>query len=312
MNERAQPLPSVVIPGNHDGVHRGHLTLLQRGIDRAAALGVRSVALFFDPHPAQVLAPERAPATLTTVERRKELLRQAGVDEAIAHPFDRRYASLSPEAFVEEILVGELAARSVVVGPDFRFGAGRAGDAQTLATLGKTHGFTVEAIDEVELAGARASSTRLRQLIAEGALEEVPEILGRLHDCDGLVVRGDQRGRQIGFPTANLATSPVLLPADGVYAIVARRLDHRGEAILHGVANLGLRPTFDAGRSVEAHLFDFDREIYGERLRIGFVKRLRGEIRFDGLDALVAQIERDAAEARVILSRLREELVAWI
>ncbi len=303
---------TVVTPGNHDGVHLGHRALVRAARARAEERGLRAVAMFFDPHPSRVLAPDRAPPRLTTVERRRELLVGAGADEAVAWPFDLAFASLAPEAFVRDVLVDRLGARGVVVGPDFRFGQGRTGDLALLRALGGAHAFEVTVVEPVTVGGERVSSTAIRERLTAGDAEGAAALLGRVHDVDGTVVEGDRRGRAIGFPTANLDCDPVMLPADGVYAVVARRLDVSHAPRLAGVANLGIRPTFDAGRSVEVHLFDFDEDVYRARMRVGFVTRIRREERFEGLDALKAQIARDAARAREALSATDEELLRWV
>jgi riboflavin kinase/FMN adenylyltransferase len=287
-----------VSPGNYDGVHLGHRALL----DAARVLAgdrLAVTALTFDPHPAQVLAPDRAPPLLTTLERRTVLLKAFGADAVEILRFDRALAEASPETFVTSVLVERLGARGVVVGPDFRFGKGRAGDVETLRALGLAHGFEVRAVAPVEIEGAVVSSTRVRAALTDGEVELAARLLGRVHDVGGEVIHGDHRGRTIGFPTANLRCEPVLLPSDGVYAVVARE-PSTGD-VLRGVANLGVRPTVGAGRSVEAHLFDFDGDLYGRTIRVAFVARLRGEQRFDGLESLKAQIEKDAADARARL-----------
>lgn len=311
--EHAQPAPppSVISPGNHDGVHLGHRALISAACQQAAPRGHRVVVLTFDPHPARVLAPEHAPPLLTTHARRAELLRGAGADAVVVQPFDSELASWSPERFVEELLVGRLGARGLVVGPDFRFGRKRAGDVDTLRRLGSRHGFDVVEVPPVTRDGEPVSSSNVRRALQEGDVERAAAMLGRFHDLDGVVIKGDQRGRSIGFPTANLECDPVLHPPDGVYAVVTRRLE-AGAPIWQGVANLGVRPTFQAGRSVEVHLLDVAPELYGARLRVGFVKRLRGEKRFDGLDALKAQIARDVESARDALRGADPELRAWL
>lgn len=291
---------AAVVPGNHDGVHVGHRALLDEARRRADAAGLAVVPLTFDPHPLTVLAPERAPVPLTTIARRVELLREAGADEVAVARFDAAYAARSADAFVDAVLVGELRAGAVIVGPDFRFGAGRTGTIERLRELGAVRGFTVHEVGPVELPGlGRVSSTRIREALRAGALEDATRMLGRIHEVEGVVVEGDKRGRTIGFPTANLDCDPILVPADGVYAVVARVLaPSRGAQRILGVANLGTRPTFAAGRSVEVHLFDFTGDLYGARLRVGFVARLRAEQKFDGIDALRAQIAKDARAAR--------------
>jgi len=296
--------PSVVAPGNYDGVHLGHRALL----DAARALAgdaARVVVLTFDPHPAQLLAPERAPSLLTTITRRVELLGALGADHVEVATFDHAFAAQSANEFIDDVLRRRLNARGVVCGPDFRFAKGREGSIGTL----RDAGLDVRTVDAVRIDGAVVSSTRIRGALRDGAVEEAATLLGRVHDVAGEVIEGDRRGRTIGFPTANLACEPALLPADGVYSVVART--ERG-ALLRGVANLGVRPTVEAGRSVEAHFFDFDGDLYGQTLRVGFVTRLRGEEKFDGLDALVAQIRADAARARSELDAADEERWRWV
>lgn len=296
MPRAPKPQPSVVAPGNHDGVHLGHRALLGAARERARRDGLVTVAMFFDPHPTKLLAPDRAPKLLTTPSRRVEVLRSAGADETIVVPFDESFASMPPRAFAEGVLRSVCNARCVVVGPDFRFGKDRAGDVETLRELGAELGFDVITVPPVVFAGAVVSSTRLRKCLGEGRVEEAATMLARVHDVDATVVAGDKRGRSIGFPTANLDCDDVVLPSDGVYAVVGRRID-RGGPVLEGVANIGVRPTFEAGRSVEVHFLEFDGDLYGARMRVGFVARLRPERRFAGLEDLQAQIRRDAKAA---------------
>ncbi|MCB9595907.1 MAG: bifunctional riboflavin kinase/FAD synthetase [Sandaracinaceae bacterium] len=295
---------AIVAPGNYDGVHLGHRALLDAAREEATG-DERVTVLTFDPHPSIVLAPLRAPALLTTIERRRALLEKLGADAVEVAHFDRAFAAQPADRFVSDVLLGRLGARAVVVGPDFRFGKGREGSVETL----RAAGLTALEVAPVERDGAVVSSTRIRGALREGRVEDACRWLGRVHDVGGEVVMGDQRGRTIGFPTANLACEPVLLPADGVYSVVAR--GESGE-LLRGVANLGVRPTMEAGRSVEAHFFDFEGDLYGRTLRVGFVTRLRGEQRFDGLDALKAQIALDAQRARVDLEAAAERSWAWV
>lgn len=292
---------AVVAPGNYDGVHLGHQALIAAAREEARD-GEPVVVLTFDPHPSTVLAPLRAPALLTSIARRTELLRAYGADAVEVATFDRAFAAQTADAFITSILRERLDARAVVVGPDFRFGRDRAGDLGTL----RGAGLAVREVAPVERDGGVVSSTRIREALREGRVEDAARWLGRVHEVDGRVVAGDRRGRTLGFPTANLACAAgALVPADGVYAVVAR-LDG---ALVRGVANLGVRPTVEAGRSVEAHFFDFDADLYGRALRLGFVTRLRGERRFDGLDALKAQIALDAQQARADLGAANER--AW-
>lgn len=298
---------TVVTPGNHDGVHRGHRRLIEAARELAGGAH-RVTALTFDPHPARVLAPSRAPELLTQIERRVELLKRAGCDDVEVLRFDRDLAAKTPEEFVNGVLLDRLSARGVVVGPDFRFGKGRAGDVSVLRSLGERLGYEVRSVGPVEHEGEVVSSTRIRAAVRDGDVAMATALLARVHEVAGEVVKGHQRGRTIGFPTANLAPEPVLMPADGVYAVIAR-VD--GE-LVRGVANLGVRPTMEAGRSAEVHLFDFDRDIYGATMRVGFVARLRGEEKFDGLDALKAQIARDASDARAQLEAADAGTWSWI
>jgi len=294
---------SVVAPGNYDGVHVGHRALVDAARELAED-GERVTVLTFDPHPARVLAPLRAPELLTTVARRKALLLGAGADLVRVQRFDRAFASRAPMAFIEELLRAELRATGVIVGADFRFGKDRAGGVQTL----REAGLRVRLVDAVERGGSVVSSTRIRACVRDGRVEEATRLLTRVHDVGGTVVEGFRRGRTIGFPTANLDAEPVLLPADGVYSVVARV----GGELLKGVANLGVRPTVDAGRSVEAHFLDFDGDLYGQEIRLGFVTRLRDEMKFDGLPALKAQIAADVVRARADFAAADERTWSWV
>lgn len=305
--------PSVVTPGNHDGVHLGHRALIDAAKHTAKAQGSETLAMCFDPHPTSILAPDRAPVLLTTMSRRVELLKGAGCDDVVVLPFDAEFAKTSPDAFVERVLLDACHAKGVVVGPDFHFGHKRSGNIDTLRQWGERVGFSVEVVDPVMFRGEAVSSTRIRRVLQEeGDVEAAAAMMTRVHDVTGTVVLGDQRGRTIGFPTANLDSESLQLPADGVYAVVGRVLDEPGASVLRGVANLGVRPTFEAGRSVESHFFDFDGDLYDKRLRVGFVKRIRGEQKFGGLDELKAQIARDCEEAKNALQETRDELLRWI
>lgn len=314
----------VVVIGNFDGVHVGHRRVLERAQkDLAADGGRRELAvLTFEPHPAAVLGGS-APPRLTRLSRKVELLGALGVDRIVAQRFDASFAALTPEQFVDRIVVEGLGAKVVCVGHDFRFGARRAGDLETLRLLGNSRGFSVDVQEVVADDRGPLSSTRARASLASGDLDDVRAVLDRPHMMQGVVVTGDKRGRTIGFPTANLDAVEEALPAHGVYAIVAdraRRSDGVGsesfEAFARGVANVGMRPTITregAGGGVhprmEVHLFDLpegETDLYGDVLRVHLVARLREERRFPGLDALRAQIAEDASHARHVTAAVAQ------
>lgn len=294
------PEASVVTIGNFDGVHRGHQVLLRRARALAERHHARSVAVTFDPHPAVLLRAEAAPPRLQTLDDRIAALREAEVDVVLVLPFTRELASSSPGEFVAEVLAGRLAAVRVVVGTNFRFGARAAGDVVTLLELGEQHGFRPEAVTLLEVEGRRISSSAIREHLQDGDLAWASAALGRPYQLAGEVVRGDGRGRAIGFPTANLAVDPELvIPATGVYAGEALR---DGE-VVPAVANVGTRPTFDGtSRTVEVHLLEASPDLYGRLLGFRFVHRLRSERRFAGVEELVAQIGADVATARELLA----------
>ena len=294
---------TVVVIGNFDGVHLGHQHVLARAREVADRDSGAVVAVTFDPHPMAVLRPEHAPTTLTTIARRAELLEEYGADRVLALPFDRDMAGWSPEQFVERVLVDTLHAAAVVVGANFRFGSRAAGDVATLRTIGDTSGFTVEGLP---LDGGPMvwSSTYVRQCLAAGDVAGAAEALGRPYAVRGVVVRGDRRGRDLGFPTANVPTDQLTAaPADGVYAGWLRRLD-TGE--VHPVAiSVGTNPTFDGvrDRRVESYVLDRDDlELYDVEVEVSFVERLRGMVAFESVETLVAQMGDDVARAREILA----------
>jgi riboflavin kinase/FMN adenylyltransferase len=273
---------------------------------------LRVIAMTFDPHPAQVMAKEGAGELLTEPLRRRELLLALGADEVVIQRFDAPFAALTPAEFARQILIEGLGARAVVVGEDFRFGNGRAGDVGTLRELGAAHGFGVLEVPKVHSAGGPVSSSRIRRALLDGDVVSAASMLGRVHDVTRRVIRGDQRGRTIGVPTANLELAGTLLPKSGVYAVMVRIVGERGAALQLGVANLGTRPTVAAGRSFEVHLLDFDGNLYERELRVGFVTRLRDERKFADLAALKQQIEADIYAARGALQESEAERLQWM
>jgi riboflavin kinase / FMN adenylyltransferase len=287
--------------GNFDGVHRGHREVIRTAAGHAGALGRPLGVVTFEPHPREVLNPAAAPARLTPLRRKAELLRDLGVEHLYVLRFDQRLMRLSAAAFVAGVLLGDLQAAAITTGRDFRFGHKRQGDTDLLAELATRQGRPVTAVDPVIVAGAACSSTGIRTALADGLIDRANELLGYDYALEGVVRPGDQRGRTIGFPTANvhpLGRRP-MLPATGVYAVRAG-LRRGAETVWRpAVANLGRRPTFD-GRSLllEVHLLEGGGDLYGQRLRVAFTHRLRGEHKFAGLDELKAQITRDCERAR--------------
>lgn len=297
-----RPFRSPVIAlGNFDGCHRGHAAIVARARARAAAANGDAVAYTFWPHPVAVLHPQRAPAMILSLAERLAQLRELGVDGVVLRRFTRSFAALEPERFVEDVIVGDLGARAVVVGYNVNFGKDRRGTPELLVELGRRFGFDVDVVPAVVEHEHTVSSSAIRRLFETGAVADVAHLLGRLHAVKGKVWRGAQRGASLGFPTANLFPRGGMLPPDGVYAV---RVGLEGEEALRpAVANLGCNPTFGLlRRRLEVHLFDFEADLYERTLRVAFVERLRGEERFPSVDALVAQIRSDADRARRVLA----------
>jgi riboflavin kinase/FMN adenylyltransferase len=316
MSQRALPVaieedspssqaPCVLVVGNFDGVHRGHQAVLNEAVAEARARALAAIVLTFDPHPAAVVG-SGAPPILTTMERRAELMSALGVDRVYVRKFDAAFAAWSPEQFVRELVVQMLHARLVVVGQNFRFGSKRAGDLTLLYSLGAAFGFDVRVHHVASDERGPFSSTRAREAIAFGDLDEASRVLGRPHELSGLVVPGDARGRKLGFPTANVDAVPEMLPPDGVYAVFVDEVVGPGaaRALGIGVTNVGVRPTVasSAKRTVETFLLDFEGDLYGRHLRLHVSARLRSEKKFASLDELKAQIVLDVASARVKLA----------
>lgn len=287
--------------GNFDGVHRGHQALVALAVRDARTAGGTSVVLTFDPHPSRVLSPDRAPSSLMTLEQKAEVLAGLGVDRLAVLPFTVELSRQEPEEFARQVLQRTLAARVVVVGSSFRFGRGRAGDLAMLRRLGEQLGFKVHGLRPVMARGGPISSTRIREALSRGAVEAASDFLGRRFFVDGVVVRGEGRGRTLGIPTANFDLVNETVPGAGVYACWCRVLGD-GSAARPAAVNVGHRPTFGGGvTTVEAHLLDYEGDLYGRRLRVEFAERLREERAFPGPEALVAQIRSDLGEARRVL-----------
>ncbi|WP_168583657.1 bifunctional riboflavin kinase/FAD synthetase [Gephyromycinifex aptenodytis] len=301
---------SVVTLGNFDGVHRGHRAVLSRTVETARERGLAAVAVTFDPHPVAVLRPEAAPGMITSTAHRLELLQQAGLDAVLVMEFTRELATWTPEEFVTRVFVEALKVEVVVVGADTRFGVRNSGDITTLRQLGQTHGFEVRVVHDVggQDNQDRWSSTQVRTLIGQGQVEAASEVLGRPHRVEGTVVHGDHRGRELGYPTANLSQdSDGLIPADGVYAgwllrpnLPAKHPDSR----LPAAISIGTNPTFDGTqRRVEAYVLDrSDLDLYGEHVSVEFVQHLRPTLRFDGVEALLERMRIDVAQCRRVLA----------
>jgi riboflavin kinase/FMN adenylyltransferase len=292
----------VLALGNFDGVHRGHRKILDRVRRVATEHGATPVVMTFDPHPSRVVRPDKAPALLMTTAQKLRTLEEAGVQGAAIVRFTYELSQWDPETFVRTVLVDWLRVAEVWVGANFLFGHDRTGNFSMLRTFGARYGFKAEKIDPIRYKDFVVSSTRIRRLISEGRVDEAGALLGHEYWLDGRVEPGARRGAQIGFPTANLCSDNELLPPLGVYATTATV----GEIVYPSVTNIGVRPTVDtSGRvTVETHIFDFDRDLYGAAIRIGFVQRLRDERAFASIDLLKGQIAADCQRARALFDRL--------
>jgi riboflavin kinase / FMN adenylyltransferase len=287
--------PSAVALGTFDGVHLGHRAILGTALARARAVGVEAVACTFDPHPMEVLQPDRAPLPIMPLEERLQLIGDLGVDAVVVLPFTRELAAIEPEAFVKDVLLSRLHAREIVVGYNHRFGRGARGDARLLEELAGRLGFLAHVVPPMTVDGAAVSSTEIRAALQRGDVSAAARWLGRPYGIAGMVTSGAGRGRTLGFPTANIAPDRTLLVARGVY---------RGQVMVEGashtaVVNVGVRPTFgETALAVEAHLLDFTGDLYGRTVRLDFLDRLRDEMRFGSVEDLKAQVARDIAAAR--------------
>src|SRR5215210_4112832 len=297
--------PCVVHPvlalGNFDGLHRGHLKIIERVKRGAAEHGGTAMAMTFDPHPPRVVRPDKAPPLLMTKEQRLEALHKAGISCVAVVRFTHELSQWDPETFVRAVLVEWLRVSEVWVGANFLFGRDRSGNFTSLRMLGQRFGFRADKIDPVRYKDFVVSSTRVRRLVAEGRLDEAGALLGHPYYIDGTIVEGRHRGREIGFPTANMTTENELLPPHGVYATTMTI-----DGIVHaGLTNIGIRPTFgETDTTIETHLLAYSGDLYGRTVRLGFVLRLRDERRFDDVDALRSQIEADQRRAERLFSRL--------
>ncbi len=292
----------VLALGNFDGLHRGHLRIIERVRRGAVERGGTAMAMTFDPHPPRVVRPDRAPPLLMTTAQRLEALERAGIGCVAVVRFTLEMSRWDPETFVRTVLVDWLRVSEVWVGADFLFGHERSGNFSLLRTLGQRYGFRADKIDPVRYKEFVVSSTRIRRLVAEGRIDEAGALLGRMYSIDGIVVEGRKRGRELGFPTANLETENDLIPPRGVYATTLTV-----DGIVHAaITNIGVRPTFGDGTeaTVETHLLDYAGDLYGRRVRLGFVQRLRDERYFEDVDALKAQIDADVRRAERLFSKI--------
>ncbi|WP_430593377.1 bifunctional riboflavin kinase/FAD synthetase [Humidisolicoccus flavus] len=297
--------PSAVTVGKFDGVHTGHRKVLRALSELAQARGLQSRVITFDRNPLEILRPERAPKPLMSTETKVALIREAGIDDVIVAPFTEETAAMTPESFCETVLLGALNTQLLLIGHDFRFGARGAGDLGFLETWTTSRGIELVVIDDVLGAdGARASSTQIRALLDEGDVQGAATLLGRFPTVTGRVVHGEKRGRELGMPTANLsADSSGFVPADGVYAAWASV----GDQVYPAAVSIGVNPTFDdvQRRTVEAHLLDVDLDLYGAVMSVEFVEFVRPMVKYEGLDALIAQMQADKQTVAEILSRVK-------
>lgn len=300
------PIKNAVITiGNFDGVHIGHQALFHTTIEKAEAIEGTSVAMTFEPHPMRVITTNEHPPLITLYEQKTELIARTGIQVLISIPFTYEFAAIPAEQFIGDLLVKRIGMKAIVVGKDYSFGRGREGDVDMLRRLAPIHGYEVMVVDWIQPANGmvpRISSTRIRELVMAGQMEEAAKILGRPYQIRGRVATGRNRGgRLLGFPTANINLQDELCPLKGIYAVT---VEHSGQT-MPGVANIGYSPTFDDHIfTVEVHIMDFNKNVYGDPIRVNFITRLRDEIKFDGIEALSEQIRKDIQRARRILAGL--------
>jgi riboflavin kinase/FMN adenylyltransferase len=305
---KSLPMPIMTI-GNFDGVHLGHQAIFRTLCQRAREIGGTSIVLTFDPHPLKILAPQHCPLLITPTAKKLSIMRQCRLDVVVCLPFTQSLANLTPVAFVEEVLVGTIGIREIYVGYDFAFGKGRQGTIALLQELGNRHGFRVHIIEPIAVEGRVVSSSIIRQWVQEGSVDEAALLLGRLYSIAGTVVEGFQKGRELGFPTANVRSTDELIPGRGVYAVV---VDWRGQHY-DGVANIGYNPTFGRTQlSIEIHLFNFSQQLYGETVEVSFVKKIRDERAFPSVADLVKQIGQDVEAAHALLAAHRTHVAVGL
>lgn len=294
---------AVITIGNFDGVHIGHQALFHEVIEKAETIGGTSVAMTFEPHPLRVLKQNNHPPLITLIEQKTELIERTGIDVLICIPFTLEFAALSAEQFVRDLLVKKIGMKAIVVGQDYSFGKNRVGNIDLLKTYGPEYGFEVIVAGWIKSARAiaeRISSTKIRELVMDGCMERAEKMLGRHYQIRGEVVTGrDRGGKVLGIPTANITLQDELCPKTGIYAVTVEFDGSQHQ----GVANIGYSPTFeDHVFTVEVHILDFNADIYGKKIRVNFIKRIRDEIKFSNISELIAQIKLDIAAAREILA----------
>lgn len=301
-----EPIKNAVVAiGNFDGVHKGHQALFREAIKKAKEIDGTSVAVTFAPHPLKVLNKNNPPPQITRHEQKVSLISKTGIDVLITIRFNPSFASLTPEAFIDDLLIGKIGMKAIVVGNDYAFGRNREGDINLLRAYGRTRDFEVIVKDWTHVTddeSERVSSTRIRNLVQEGRVKEVKPMLGRYYQLKGRVARGrDRGGKLLGFPTANINIYDELCPKTGVYAVIVD-IDKR---MFQGVANIGYSPTFDDHTfTIEIHILDFKEDIYEKNIKVNFVERLRSEIKFNNIDELSNQIQKDIERSRTLLSQI--------
>jgi riboflavin kinase/FMN adenylyltransferase len=293
--------PTVLTLGVFDGLHLGHQAIMEKVVERARATGTVATAITFDPHPRSVLHPESAPPLLQTLDQRLANFEIAGIEQAIVVKFTKDFASQPAEDFLRNVIHDRLHAKEVYLGKGFAFGKGRGGNIELLRKMSAELGFVADEVDEVQIRGMRVSSSKIRELLAHGRVDLARRMLGRPYGVEGVVIRGDRRGRTMGFPTANLKPHNRVIPKFGVYG-TATLIEGKWR---RSITNIGVRPTFGdvLEPSIETYVFDFEGDLYGDALRVRFLHRIRGERKFDGIDELKAQIARDTARARNYFDR---------